>query len=209
MKLYKFLHREHATDFVNQGKVLFGSLAKYINIENAEIADRYEGRRVYKTKNKLRAAQGNSIIADDNFTFESYLQSEEIFSFCTSYSSKIIFDAYDTCIEITDHEEFAKRIKNSFKRRKISFHHGKVNYYNQNDPPLGDWALPEKICFSKLENFKNEAEYRYIFSHTNALEFGSTKQILTTAKPEPSNKNFPQRLLRLGNLNDICHVYSV
>lgn len=206
MKLYKFLRKEHAEDFITQGKVLFGSLTKYINAENASIADLYEGRRKYATQNKLKVTQGDKTLADYNFSFESYVNTNDIFAFCTSYSSDTYFREYNTCIEITDHKHFAERIIKSFKKRKISFHHGKVHYYTENDPLYSDWALPEKISFSKLHRFNNEKEYRFVFCLTDALEFGRTKQILTTAQPLRGQNNYPERILKLGNLSELCKI---
>jgi hypothetical protein len=87
--------------------------------------------------------------------------------------------------------------------------HGEVNYYAPDQPPIIDWALPERIAMSKLGHYRPQMEYRIAFEVNDAFRVENTRLRLVAPgeRRAPRLTVHPQRFLKLGNLAKICIVH--
>ncbi len=99
------------------------------------------------------------------YTFESAVDVENIFVFCTS--NRLSADLAkefksDSCIEILSSDIIITHVQNCVSnicQESSEFIHGEVVYYTEAEEPGINWALPDKIVMRKLEYFKNQDEY--------------------------------------------------
>lgn len=216
MKLYKYIPSKYLDDFTSKGLVLFRSLSYFKNFEDNQIrGDQFEGVKKYEPTEGLLI---NNLTTGKTFklnkSFESNVKSSDIFVFCMSSELNkemcIRFDA-DVCIEFIDQKEFINKIVkslNSFKDAKIV--HDFINYYNFNDPPIVDWAMPDKIVLSKPDYFKWQKEYRIAFGLNGAFNLENTELFLKQGnpldlrKPEINSEHY----LEIGSLDKIIKIHK-
>ena len=216
MTLYKYIPSKYLDDFINKGLVLFRSLSFFKNIEDNQIrGDEFEGVKKYEPTEGLLI---NNLTTGKTFklkgSFESNVKSSDIFVFCMSSELNkemcIRFDA-DVCIEFIDHNEFINKIVKSINR----FHDARivndfVKYYNFNDPPIVDWAIPDKIVILKPDYFEWQKEYRIAFGVNGAFDLENTDPFLKQGnpldvrKPEINTEHY----LEIGRLDKIIKIYK-
>src|SRR5258708_17981131 len=104
---------------------------------------------------------------------------------CTRFEAK-------ACVQIMRQASFSQRIRDELPRT-ATFRAEPVVYYSPANEPGGKWAFPDMIAFSKVESYAWQDEYRYVFSVTDALKYGTTTQRAVipnqppgTALPPPS-----------------------
>ena len=87
--------------------------------------------------------------------------------------------------------------------------HGEVKYYEPHEPPIVDWALPERIAMSKLEGFRPQQEYRIAFSVNGAFDVENTRlQLVAPGTRRPKRATaYPERQFKLGSISKICRVH--
>ena len=87
---------------------------------------------------------------------------------------------------------------------------GPINYYEQKDPPIVDWALPERIALSKPASFCWQQEYRFAFSVNGAFDVEKvTVRLVTEPRSRmPRAAAYPQRTLKLGNISGLCRIHE-
>ncbi len=87
--------------------------------------------------------------------------------------------------------------------------HGDVKYYTPDEPPIIDWALPEKIAMSKLSAYAPQQEYRVAFAVNGAFGVENTHLRLVSPgeRRPPRTTSHPERLLKLGSLANLCKVH--
>jgi len=87
--------------------------------------------------------------------------------------------------------------------------HGEVKYYQPHEPPIVDWALPEKIAMSKLEPFRSQQEYRIAFGVNGAFDVENTRINLVAPRTPRKKRNsaYPERQFKLGSISKICRVH--
>lgn len=218
MKLYKYISSKYLDDFINKGIVLFRSLSYFKDYEDKQIrGDNLEGTLKYEPSDGLVI---NNLTTGKTFkykgSFESTTKNNDIFVFCMSskYDQEFYnkFDA-DICIELIDFDEFIKKVTQSinlFKDTKLI--HGIVQYYSFTNPPIIDWALPEKIIMKKQEYFKWQNEYRIAFANNSTLNVENTDLVIRKSDSlnnlKTSNSNHSIRYLKLGNLKNITKIYE-
>jgi hypothetical protein len=81
---------------------------------------------------------------------------------------------------------FRQRIQYELPRT-ATFLDKPVDYYSPAEEPGARWALPELITFSKINSYAWQDEYRYAFSLTDALKYGSTSQQVVIPNQPPGN----------------------
>ncbi|GBE05915.1 hypothetical protein BMS3Abin10_01556 [bacterium BMS3Abin10] len=216
MKLYKYIRSKYLDDFINKGLILFRSLSYFKNYEEDQIrGDRFEGTKKYAPSDGLII---NNLTTGKTFklksSFESNVKGNDIFIFCMS--SKHDQDMYnkfnaDICIELTDANEFIKKVAQAVNIIKHTILiHGFVNYYNFNDPPIVDWALPDKIIMSKHEYFKWQSEYRIAFGINSAFKIENVDLFLEkdNTSCKLGNEIHTTHHLELGSLKKITKIYK-
>jgi hypothetical protein len=217
--LYKYLPEEHVDDFVHKGVVLFRSLSYFRDYEDAQIrGDEFEGTKLYRPQNGLEvtitATQQKVVL--HNYSFESAANEDEIFVFCLStvLSADLAtqFKA-SACVEILNPGKLIAGVRAALLRRpsiksKIPVY-GEVKYYTQDEPPIVDWALPEKITMSKLDSYIPQQEYRIAFSVNGAFHIENTRHRFVSPGKRVALKSssHPQQLFKLGSLAQICKVH--
>lgn len=216
--LYKYLPSKYVDAFVQSGEVLFRAVSYFRDYEDAQIrGDEFEGTKLYRPQDGLEMTlvetHEKRVLPH---SFESSANEDDIFVFCTStmLSSELAaqFKA-DTCVEILSSATFIARVRAALLRRPSiknkTLVHGEVTYYAANDPPIVDWALPERIAMSKLDGYCSQKEYRMAFSVNDAFKVENTRLRLVAPGerrfPRPSL--YPKRLLKLGSLSQLCKTH--
>jgi hypothetical protein len=218
--LFRYFSKEHASDFVQKGTVLFRSLSYFRDYEDIGVrADEHEGTLVHQTQdgiaiNKLTSGESLSL----QYRFESTVKEDEIFVYCmsTELSPEIAqrFGA-DVAIEILDLPKFLNCLRAALSLRRRfrvdQLVYEDVRYYDWHEPPIVDWALPERIAMRKPRSFSWQMEYRFAVPIKDAFRLGNVK---TNLVPIGSNRlsranAHPQQFLNLGNLSKICKVHQM
>ena len=145
-----------------------------------------------------------------NASFESTVNHDEIFVYCVSRSLsdelRRRFEAL-VCVEILRPQTFCERIKMALPGN-ATFRAGRVKYYRASDEPGARWALSDQIALSKFESYQWQAEFRLLFSLTDALGFekGTYRIVFGEANPIPKSREHPKHPLKVRSLRDICRI---
>jgi len=224
--LYKYFPLQYAQMFIEEGVVQFSSLSWFLDFEDAERGDEFEGTRKYFPTGGLtinNQTQGQTF-TDPTRSFQSAAKERDhIFIFSTStVLDASLAKAFATssdeivCVELGDIRKFTLRLKTALKRdrRGISktFMHGAVSYYAFDGPPMENWALPERIVMQKLLAFAHQREYRFAFStKADAFAFQNVELFLVpengARRPRPVLDESLHRLRpKLGSMSDCCRL---
>ncbi|MBT4088930.1 MAG: hypothetical protein HOE30_10585 [Deltaproteobacteria bacterium] len=216
MKVYKYLPKKYVSSFVDQGLMLFWSLSYFRDYEDQIRGDQYEGTKKFQPKVGLQITKSTGEQFYMQTSFESSVQADDIFVFCTSEvcckELAIEFDA-TICVEI-DLDSFVSKLKAALipiqKVLKKEIFHKTVEYYSETKPPIVDWALPDKIIMSKLECFQKQKEYRFSFCFGDVLNVGNTTQRFGSSSSSGPfrSSDYPKQELRLGNMKDYCKIHK-
>ena len=170
MHLFRYISSQYLDRFLD-GAVRFQPLSFYQRHENQlAVGDPHEAIRVFKP---ARGLEVNNLTSGKSFTLEaafvSSARAEAMFVFCASQvlSPELACEfASDTCIEITDVETFSARLQIAVAAEPGSnvLLHRAVSYYDDSDPPIVDWALPDAILMSKRAFYRRQCEYRFAFT---------------------------------------------
>lgn len=205
---------------MERGEVLFRSLSYFRDYEDAGVrADEYEGTLAYRSDDGLKLkliSSGEEVSVP--YTLESTAKEDAIFVYCmsTELSSAIAsrFNA-DVCIEIFEPKNFLARVRTSLalraRLRPEQLVHHAVNYYELHEPPIIDWALPERIAMRKPKLFHWQNEYRIAVPQRNAFQVENVEvKLVPLNRPRsPRATNHPKIMLKLGKLSKICRVHSL
>lgn len=216
--LHKYLPAKYVESFVREGAVLFRSLSYFRDYEDAQVrGDEFEGTRLHRPQSGLEVTlvetQKKIILPH---SFESTANEDDIFVFCfsTILSPELAtqFKA-DACIEITNLGAFVAGVRSALLRRPSiknkTLVHGQVRYYSPEEPPIVDWALPEKIAMSKLNTYIEQQEYRFAFAVNDAFRVENTSLRLVSPgeRRTPRASEHPERWFKLGNLSKLCKIH--
>ena len=219
--LYRYINEKHM-DSTLAGKVLFRALTYYRDLENDGIrGDRFEGSRIHRPEEGLLITnvKTGEQIKLGNEHFISSAHEEYIYVSCMSTElSKELFEKFESnvCIEILDGVRYFQRIQKAIRKflgDKVSKQakSENVNYYSFQDPLKENWALPERIAFSKPKEFEWQKEFRIAYPTNDAFDFENVKiQIKQIEKHnEFKNKSHGQRFIDIGNIERLCNVHRV
>lgn len=218
--LVRYFSEKNARAFVESGDVLFRALSYFRDYEDKGVrADEHEGTLVHRPFDGLKATlvtSGESIALP--YRLESTAKEDEIFVYCmsTELSSNIAqrFEA-EVAVEILEPIKFLTRLRSSLSLRRHlradQLIHQQVRYYEWHEPPIVDWALPERIAMRKPKSFEWQSEYRFAVPVGDAfrVENLSLKLVPLDAQRLPRAESHPQLLLRLGSLSKICRVHKL
>ena len=219
MKLYKYLPRKYLDLFLKEGAFLFRSLSYFRDYEDNQVrGDKYEGVLKHSKEEGLEINNLSSgITSKSKVSFESAVDAENIFIFCTSLKLCPELAAEfksDICVEIMRPEKIASGLHSAIARRKKvnpnRLFHGEVKYYKEDEAPGITWAFPDRISMRKLCYFQGQEEYRYMFSLNGALGFNETEQKLRVRDLEQNERNSPysEHKLKIGNISKWCTVHE-
>ena len=110
---------------------------------------------------------------------------------------------------------FLSRVRSALAlRRRIradKLMHQEVRYYERHEPPVVDWALPERIAMRKPASFSWQKEYRLAVPVGNAfaVENVQVKLVSLGAPRPPRAQVHPKLLLKLGSLASACRVHKL
>ena len=218
--LFKYLPDQFVEPFIREGKILFRSLSYFRDYEDAQIrGDEFEGTKLFRPEPGLEITKtetGEKLVLP--YSLESAANESDIFVFCTSsiLSAELALEfKANTCIEILDISRFLSEIRSALARRPSikdkTLLHGLVNYYSPIDPPIVDWALPDRITMSKLNTYAKQNEYRVAFGINGALRVQNTSQRLVPLgdRRHPQLSQHPENMLKIGNIGKICKIHQL
>jgi hypothetical protein len=216
--LFRYFSKKNAEAFVENGEVLFRALSYFRDYEDAGVrSDPHEGTLIHLPCNGLQVTkQATGEVINLPHRLESTVKEDAIFIYCmsTELSPEIIerFNA-ERIVEITDPVAFLALVKYRLSIRKRlrirELVHQKVQYYEWNEPPLADWAIPERIAMRKPETFSWQKEYRIAVPLGDAfrVENVSVSLVPSNAMRLLREASHPFIKLKLGNLSKICRVH--
>lgn len=217
-QLFRYFSARDAAAFVEKGEVLFHALSYFRDYEDEGVrADEHEGTLVHRPSDGLeitRVPTGEKVVLPHRL--ESTVKEDDIFVYCmsTEFSSTIAkrFKA-EVVVEVTEPVKFLARLRSSLSlRRQLRVNqlvHQAVRYYEWHEPPIVDWALPERIAMRKPKLFDWQKEYRFAVPKGDAfrVENVSVNLVPIDAARPPRAKSYPQLLLKLGSLAKICRIH--
>jgi hypothetical protein len=218
--LYRYFSKKNADAFVQNGEVLFRALSYFRNYEDDEArGDKFEGTLVHLPDNGLVVKNVNT--EEEIFLphlFESTAKEDDIFVYCMSQilSAELSerFKA-EVVVEITNPAKFLNLVRPALSLRKRfrvnQLIHEPVKYYEWNEPPIVDWALPERITMKKPKIFEWQGEYRLAVPIGDAFDAENVNLNLVSVNHSRASvaRNYPQQMLRLGSLSKICRVHTM
>lgn len=211
--LFKFYDERRWAERFLAGELLCWSVSYYRDREDEIRGDKNEGRSEYRPQGGLvinNITQGTSFCIP-NSAMLSAVKQDEIFAFCMSTSSDAVVanQLGSTFVEILDGPEFVRRVRAALPENATFFSRA-VEYYDASNPPEARWAVPEFISTAKQRSptYVSQAEYRLVFSLTDALEFQKVALSITTgqAQPTPRRNSYPNYMIEAGDLTDICRL---
>jgi len=216
--LFRYMTAEHAEAFVRRGEILFRALSYYRDFEDDGIrSDEFEGTRVHLPVDGLKVTKvSTGEVISLPHTFESAAQEDDIFVSCMStVCSEFLAEKFNTkiCVEIHEPIRLLALIRGALVRRPTvknkHLAYGPVKYYEPHEPPIVDWALPEKIALSKLKNFSWQSEYRIAFAVKGAFDVEKVNVQLVPLgeRRKPRSTEHPKQILKLGSISKLCTIH--
>lgn len=218
--LFRYFSNDHyAREFVEEGLLLFSALSYFRDYEeNAGVrADPYEGTLVHRPTEGLRIrvnSQSEEITLPH--AFEARVKEDDILIYClsTNFSATLRtrFKA-TTVVEIRDRGTFLSRTRRALRgvahvssEQLVS---RAVRYYQPHEPPIVDWALPERIALRKPKAFEWQQEYRLAIPVGGAFAVENVQLTLTTpeAPQPPREQDYPRLPIRVGKLSSFCRIH--
>lgn len=216
--LYKYIPEQYVSDFVHSGAVLFRSLSYYRDYEDAQVrGDEFEGTKLFRPQQGLEVtltSTNEKILLPHSF--ESAANEDDIFVFCLSTVLSAELAAQfkvGACVEIVNPAKFISEVRAALLRRPSikdkTLVYGEVKYYTADEPPIVDWALPERIVMSKLACYSQQREYRIAFAVNGAFKVENTRvRLIAPGERRPQRTAaHPERFLKLGSLSKVCKVH--
>lgn len=217
--LFRYFSASNAKSFVERGEVLFRSLSYFRDYEDEGVrADEYEGTLVHRPEDGLKVrmvASGEEVPLP--YTLESTARENDIFIYCMSTErSPIIAKRFkaDVCVEILEPLKFLALVRRALglraRLRAEKLVHHPVKYYQQHEPPIVDWALPERIAMRKPKEFEWQREYRIAVPKgaAFAVENVQVKLVPLGQRRQARAADHPRIKLKLGSLSKICRVHQ-
>jgi hypothetical protein len=215
---YRYFDEVKWAETFMDGELRFRSLSHFKQIEDGEVrGDAAEGLISFQPEAGLVMYHERlgTTFRFPGGVFNSGVKTEEIFILCASNQMS---DELQTrfkakaCVQIMRQTSFRQRIQYELPRT-ATFLAKPVDYYSPAEEPGARWALPELITFSKINTFAWQDEYRYAFSLTDALKYGSTSQRVVIPNQPPGNAITPPPAashhydIKVKALGSICKLH--
>ena len=221
MTVYKYLPSQYADRMLSKGEFLFRSLSYFRDLEKDGVRqDNHEGILSHRPVQGLEInnpTTGETLYLPHRF--ESVAQVDQIFVACfsTELSSDLAAEfGADACIEITNVIKLVARVRGALRLRSVVdrkvLPFGLVEYRTGEEPPVVDWALPEKIVMLKRIEYSRQKEFRIAFAEGDAFAVENVALRLQCGEqsPQPQREQYPQHLLKLGDISKFgqLHLFS-
>ena len=220
--LYKVLAERFARRLVDDGEMMWSTLAWFQNLEEAERGDAGEGRHTFFPVNGLdinrtvrdgRPDDTRMVLPEHGFVSRA-AQCHGIFIYSLTVEPTLqIGDAGDrSVVEIFDPAQFVRRVRAALPWRWAeTLIHDTVRYWSPANPPEAVWALPDRLTMHKRDDYAHQKEYRLafgiwksVFDFENVELFVADKDALSQLS-RPSDKHDRKRV-RIGSLEDCCRI---
>jgi hypothetical protein len=218
--LFKYLPSKYLEAFIERGELLFRSLSYFRNYEQLQVrGDRHEGKRLFSPPQGLEITKtetGEKLLLP--WAFEASVKEREIYVFCLSlHGTRALAEEFrtDACVEILDPVALLSKVRSALALRKWVRHgrllHGRVDYYSPDEPPLAEWAVPERMVMRKTTAYTHQQEYRLAFARGDALKVNNvdTQITATPGAVQATLEGHPEHVLKLGSLAKICRAHAV
>jgi hypothetical protein len=218
--LIRYFSELNARAFVERGEVLFRSLSYFRDYEDQGVrADEHEGTLVHLPSDGLRITRVDTgeLIALPH-RLESTAREDDIFVYCLSTElSDAIAERFqaEVAVEVVEPSKFLARVRSALslrsRIRSDELVYQPVRYYEWHEPPIVDWALPERIAMRKPKLFEWQREFRFAVPVGEAfqVENVSVKLVPLNFPRIHRTTQHPEMLLKLGNLSKICRVHRL
>lgn len=206
-------------DFIEKGLILFRNLTYFRQYEDNRRGDPLEGFHRDNPDNgmTIKNLTKGTMLKDRDISFLNSTNTDLIFVFCLSISHKNnLYDEFETntCIEITDADEFTRRVRLAVKKllstHKTGLLSGKVNYYFPNQPCDFDIHDPKNLPFAKGKYYAHQEEFRLVFGTTKKA-FDLKMQLVCNRGydflGEAKKGNAKEKFIRIGSIQDIVKVH--
>ena len=216
MALFKYLSACYV-DSLLSGAVRFQPLSYYQRWErDRAVGDPNEAMLLFRPEAGLAL---NNSTTGQRFplpaSFVSEVVANDVWVFCVSrhldWTLATEFNA-DTCVEIVDVRRFILKLHRGVKTKAVSsvLINRPVRYYETADPAGVDWALPDRIIFSKRHRYAGQAEYRFAFGDRQFFKVGNAVQRLQFGEVAPLGQAvIPDPVtLEVGDLRRLVRVHS-
>ncbi len=217
VRLFKYLRGDYAKMMVEQGKIRFGNLTRFKQMEHEARGDVMEGCHVHNPSSGMTLANHTRrSTIQGMMSFRRSIQDEKVLVYCVSCElDNRLYDAFeaDCCVEISNVNEFYRRVRRAVKRMNFidpaGLLHGHVVYYKPNEDCGVDVNNGCVIPFLKHHGFADQNEYRFVFARKGGMKV--TRRIIRDQNwdTEPDHlKGTPKTCdLIVGSLQDICRIH--
>jgi hypothetical protein len=218
--LIRYFSERNALAFLERGEVLLHALSYFRDLEEDGVrADPHEGTLVHLPVEGLRlnlVKSGETISVP--YRFESTAREDGILVYCMSTKlSSGIAARFRTpvAVEVCEPVRFLGKLRSALslrRRLRVSqLAHEAVRYYDWNEPPIVDWALPDRIALRKPRRFDWQEEYRFVVPVGDAfrVEDVTVKLVPIHERSTIRVSEHPKLLVKLGSLSSICRVHKM
>jgi hypothetical protein len=223
--IYKVLPERFARRLVDDGEMMWSTLAWFQNLEEAERGDAGEGRHTYFPVNGLelnrteRAGRPDNtrIVLPEHGFVSRAAKPHHIFVYSLTLEPTLaIGDAADrSCVEIFDPPQFVRRVRAALSRHSKGWAdtliHDAVRYWSPANPPEAVWALPHMLTTHKRNDYEHQKEYRLAFGiRASVFDFENVELLIVDKDSRwpisRPNEQQHRKRLRLGGLEDCCRL---
>lgn len=218
-RLFKYLPSRYVDAVLSNGDILFRNFTYFKQVEGKTRGDYLEAchrdnpDNNIKIKNLTRDFEGEYDASFLNLTDPDF-----IYMFCTSLKlSNELYEEFecDACIEITDPEEFARRLHIVVRPRLSTHKKGllcrEITYYKPNAPTQENIKDATVLPFLKDEIYANQNEYRFVYGTRKAFKL--KQQIVLNHgydfREEAMKGTAKDKLIRVGSIADIIKVHNI
>lgn len=215
--LFKYLPTKYLESTVDSGKVFFRNFTYFRQIEGRTRGDYMEAIHRDNPDHNIRINNlSRNFSTDVDASFLNSTDSDLIYMFCTSRThSQELYEEFesDTCIEILDPKEFARRLRIAI-RQKASTHkrgllHRNVTYYQPNVSTNENIKDATALPFLKDEIYAHQREFRFVFGTRRAFKL--KQQIVINDKydfrAEALKGTAREKTILIGSIDDITRVH--
>jgi hypothetical protein len=220
--IYKVIPERHARSLIDEGEMMWSTLACFQNLEEAERGDKCEGRHTYFPVNGLEINRlerdgrpdNTRIVLPEHGFVSRAAQSHGIFVYSLTVEPTLeIGNAADrSVVEIFDPAQFVGRVRAALPWRWAdTLIHDTVRYWSSANPPEEVWALPHRLTMHKRDDYAHQKEYRLAFGIWKSVFDFENVELFIVDKNTPwpmsrPNEQHHRKKLRVGGLEDCCRL---
>ena len=218
-RVFKYLPSKYVDDVLTNGDILFRNFTYFKQTEGKTRGDYLEGSHRDNPDNDIQIKSlSKNTVGEYDASFVNSTDSDLIYMFCTSLTlSDELFEEFecDSCIEIINPEEFARRIRIIIRQRLSTHKKGllsrEITYYKPNVSTHENIKDATSLPFLKDEIYANQNEYRFVYGTRKAFKL--KQQVILNHghnfREEAMKGTAKEKLIRIGSIADIAKVHNV